>query len=208
MTKSNMDLYLEYINKRGSCLSVFRAIADKYELKSGIYPGSYIHITPSLCLSEMYYVDSDKKAIAFFKHQNDIEAYLDKNKCYTTAFDFQFEGADFTKPLGAKRGYYDLMISLYSGFISLHCKDYLRKGGVLLANDSHGDATLAFYDPDYAFIGVLVESEKGIEISGDTLDRYFKMKSEKKVDLDKVKKQMKGPNYRNQVEYYLFQKKV
>ena len=37
----------------------------------------------------------------------------------------------------------DLLVSLYSGPLSGHCTPYLRVGGMLLANASHGDVALA-----------------------------------------------------------------
>ena len=208
MVKANIDLYLDYISSRGAGMSVFRALVNKYQIQSGIYPGSYVHITPSLFISEMYYIDSDKKANAFFKNHDEIKAYLEANKSYPDDLVFKFEASDFTKPLMAEKCHYDLMISLYSGFISYYCKAYLRRNGLLLANDSHGDATLAYHDPDYDFIGVVLENENEVEILQDKLDVYFKMKSGKAIDLEKVKDKMKGPNYKEKVEYYLFRKIV
>ncbi len=37
----------------------------------------------------------------------------------------------------------DLIISQYAGFVGQETKRYLKEGGILLCNDSHGDATLA-----------------------------------------------------------------
>ena len=39
-------------------------------------------------------------------------------------------------------GRVDVLLSQYAGFISEPCKGYLRAGGVLVANNSHGDARL------------------------------------------------------------------
>lgn len=49
----------------------------------------------------------------------------------------------------------DLIISQYAGFVGQATKVYLKKGGILLCNDSHGDATLAYCDSDYEFVGVI-----------------------------------------------------
>jgi len=49
----------------------------------------------------------------------------------------------------------DLIISQYAGFVGQATKKYLKTGGILLCNDSHGDATLARFDHDFEFIGVM-----------------------------------------------------
>jgi len=52
---------------------------------------------------------------------------------------------------------FDLLISSYAGFVSRAGKDFTRQGGLLLANNSHGDASLAFVDSnDWKLVGVLV----------------------------------------------------
>ena len=48
---------------------------------------------------------------------------------------------------------FDLLISQYAGFVSQHCKKYLKIGGILLVNNSHGDASMAKLDDDYKFVG-------------------------------------------------------
>lgn len=204
--KNTIQLYHDYIDKRGSELDVFQKIAEQFQIKSGLYPGSFVHITPSLVIPEMYYNDLDKNANRFFEVLSEPLEYVNQNKQYTEDAQIAYEAADFTSVLKAKINYYDLLISLYSGFISQHCKAYLKTNGILLVNDSHGDATLAFYDRDYAFIGVVEVLQNGAKIKTEELDQYFKFKRKRPVDLEKVRLQMKGPNYQNQVEYYLFRK--
>jgi len=205
MTKV-IEKYHEYVDKRGSCISVFKSVTEYFNIKSAIYPGSYIHITPSLVIPEMYYVDTDKKALKFYKNIKTIEQYIEKNKLYDEASKLNFEGIDFTNHLNAKKSHYDLMISLYSGFISYHCKSYLKIDGLLLVNDSHGDATLAYFDPDYAFVGVVEQENGNIVIMTSDLEKYFKLYKNKEVDISKVRSEMKGPKYRIRTEYYLFKK--
>lgn len=98
----------------------------------------------------------------------------------------------------------DLIISQYGGFVGQATKSYLKKGGILLCNDSHGDATLAYCDEDYAFIGI-VDSQN--QISRTNLDYYFKLPKEKAIDSDIVKNKMKGLKYKKTANNYLFEKK-
>lgn len=62
-----------------------------------------------------------------------------------------------------------------------------------MANDSHGDATRAFFDKDYTFIGVLVDKDKDYYIEPQDLSKFFVMKKGI-VDLEKVIFEMKGQN--------------
>lgn len=78
----------------------------------------------------------------------------------------------------------------------------MKNGGILLANDSHGDATLAYFDKDFEFIGV-VERNK---IMTSNLDSYFKMKDNKTIDLSLVRDKMKGLKYINMPSNYIFRK--
>ncbi|MFX0037200.1 MAG: hypothetical protein ACFE9I_16330 [Candidatus Hermodarchaeota archaeon] len=41
---------------------------------------------------------------------------------------------------------------MYAGFVSQSCKEYLKVGGILLTNNSHGNASMAYIDDDYQFI--------------------------------------------------------
>ena len=43
-------------------------------------------------------------------------------------------------------------------------------GGILLCNDSHGDATLAKFDEDFEFIGIVDRKNKR---QRDNLENYF-----------------------------------
>lgn len=66
---------------------------------------------------------------------------------------------------------FDLLISLYAGFVSEHCTCHLRNGGLLLVNSSHGDAAMASIDDRYRLVGV-VSSRAGAlghAISSDSL---------------------------------------
>ena len=199
-----ISLYHEYINKRnkyGSGLAEFKLIKDKYQIQSGLYPGSYVHITPSLVIPRMYYVDQDKKAVNFFKLDEDIMTYLNQNKLYNDNCFLSFENNDYWHELKINVQV-DLLISLYAGFVSQATKKYLKIGGILLANDSHADATRAYYDPDYQLIGVIKNDGKTLGIETDNLDKYFKAKVA--IDLPTIMKKMKGPKYQLSANYYIF----
>ena len=75
--------YEQYFHN-GDRREIFRILADKYKLQSAMYPGSYIHIAPSLYIPITVYVDSYKKANEFFsdKRISSIQRLKDKYKIY------------------------------------------------------------------------------------------------------------------------------
>ena len=147
------------------------------------------------------YVDSFKGAINFFKNMNLIKEYIIENKEYEEPCDIVFLGQDYTGKLDIEP--VDLIISQYAGFVGQATKKYLKTGGILLCNDSHGDATLARFDDDFEFIGVI---DKNNTIINTNLDDYFVLPRSKAADIVKVKGKMKGPNYFLLAENYLFRK--
>lgn len=206
MKKFGIEAYNEYIKKSGDRYDVFLAISKKFSIKNAMYPGSYIHITPSLIIPEVIYIDTDKKAIKFFENIEEIIKFIDINKIYNEKSIIKFEPKDYWSNIAISHEYTDLLISQYAGFVSQACKKYLRKEGILLANDSHGDATMAYVDEDYEFIGVLEYRDGKYILVNEDLDKYFSFKRDRAIDIDKVKKSMKGPKYKIVSDYYIFRK--
>ena len=170
-----ISTYKSYANKIGNREKMYRAVQKEYWIKSALYPGSHIDIAPSLVIPEVTYVDNFKGTIKFFKDKNTIEEFIEVNKSYCDDAVIRFIGDDYSKiTLDVK---YDLIISQYAGFVGQSTKRFLKEGGYLLCNDSHGDATLAYFDEDYVFIGII---NKKCEISSIDLDKYFQLKKERK----------------------------
>lgn len=191
--------YKDYKSKIGNRRRLYKNVIEKYNIESILYPGSHVDIEPSFIVSKVTYVDSFKGTISFFKHIDEIKNHVDKNKVYDEPCEIVFKDQDYRKPLDIEP--VDLIISQYAGFVGQGTKEYLKTGGILLCNDSHGDATFARFDADYKLIAV-VESDNKI-IDSD-LDKYFKLSKERTVNLDKVRKEMKGPKYIHKAENYLF----
>jgi hypothetical protein len=199
-------LYRKYfVDKRDERSELFQLMRDNFTITSGIYPGSFTHITPSFYIPEMVYVDMDKRCKKFFDDEETIHFINDK-KIYNEEATVRFHQQDFSDTIDEKENEFDLMLSLYSGFISRYCKKYLRKDGFLLVNNSHGDATLAFCDDAYELIGVVKRNGQQFSLSSKDLQSYFETKSGKPIDKEKVEKTMRGPAYRKPVYGYIFQK--
>ena len=74
---NSVKMYLEYEN-RMKREGLFRLLSESYEVQSVLYPGSYIHISPSFHFQEVVYVDMDKRANNLFSDP-EIVAFIEKN---------------------------------------------------------------------------------------------------------------------------------
>lgn len=193
--------YKEYVSKIGNRKALYKKVAKKFGIKSALYPGSHIDIAPSLVIPKVIYVDNFKGAINFFKNIEEIKRFIEANKEYKELCEVIFLGQDYTKEMNIEP--VDLIISQYAGFVGQATKKYLKTGGILLCNDSHGDATLSRFDNDFEFIGVIGKNNR---IINTQLDDYFVLSRNRAVDLAKIKEKMKGPKYKLTAENYLFRK--
>jgi hypothetical protein len=134
-------------------LRLFRAIGRIVEATSVLYPGSYVDIAPSMAFATVTYVDVDNRAQRFF---GDAAGVRDIVVCQPGAPsdpEIAFVHSGYTNALPLDEHSFDLLVSLYAGFISEHCTDHLKIGGTLLAKPSHGDAAMASVDPRYQLSG-------------------------------------------------------
>lgn len=200
-----LDLYKKrHIKKKYTLIGLFREIKKKYNPKRILYPGCYIHITPSLIFSDVTYVDSFKNTFKFFE-SSEVKEYIETNKEYKKKARFNFYQQDYSKNLPEKISSFDLVISLYAGFIGQSVKKYLKKGGLLVCNDSHGDASMAALDKDYKLIAVFDrKSDNKFIISDENLNEY--LISKKKVTKKLLKETMKGITYTKSPSGYIFKK--
>lgn len=208
MKSSNFitQTYKKYYSDRDyEQIDLFRQIKDKWGIKRAVYPGSYVHISPSFVFSDVVYIDSDKNAKKFFKI-GEVKEFINERKEYPDVPKFSFYGIDYRKTLDDLHHQFDLLISQYAGFISDSCKSYLKIGGILLVNNSHGDAGLASIDKDYNFIATVHKSKKKYRITNASLEKYFIPKSKNIVTKELLYKTNKGVGYTKTAPLYIFQR--
>lgn len=201
MGKNIIETYQDYVNKIGNRKSLYKVVVKEYGINTAIYPGSHIDIAPSIVIPKVTYIDNFKGAISFFKHMDTIKEYIEQNKEYEDECEIDFMGQDYTQPLKIEE--VDLIISQYAGFVGQATKQALKVGGILLCNDSHGDATLARFDEDLELIGIMGNENK---IQNKNLEEYFILPMGKTIDLEIVRKKMKGLKYKLVAENYIFRK--
>ncbi len=198
-------VYQQYfIDKQDERKQLFMKLAQKYQPGKGIYPGSFVHITPSFFIRDMTYIDMDRRMTTFFKDKN-VAQFLEKNKTYTGTPQVNWYKADYAKPLPIEEQSFDMMFSFYAGFISQACKKYLKPQGYLICNNSHGDSTLAYLDEDYELKGIINRRGENFSISESGLHSYFIKKDGTAINKERVLKKMIGENFSKKGFAYIFQ---
>ncbi|MBD3192969.1 MAG: hypothetical protein GF308_20190 [Candidatus Heimdallarchaeota archaeon] len=213
MTDKFLDRYMkEYDGLNDYYLPIFELINKKYIPRKVLYPGSYIHITPSLVFPYVVYVDFTKGVKGFFKDES-VLSFIENHKSYEESPELAFYFSDYRSNFLKIIETYDLLISLNAGLISTACKKHLRKGGLLLVNDEHYDARTAFVDNDFRFIAVYDKSSKDFNYSQAMLKKYFKTKKGLTITSEMIKDSItKSPSkdpYKTKFQsaFYLFEKK-
>lgn len=190
----------------GDRTGLFTAIANAVEVQTVLYPGSYVDFTPSFIWPTVTYVDVDRRAQQFFADETGISELLLEHDVDPDTHAVRFIPADYTSHLDIADDFVDLLISLYAGFISEHCTRYLRPGGFLLVNPSHGDAAMANLDARYRLHGVVSSQPGHYSVRTDDLDIYFVAKRDIEVTNDLLHQTGRGVGYTKSPFAYLFQR--
>lgn len=207
-----MDLYAKYHVERGDeRREMFRLLHDRFRCRVGLYPGCFVHVTPSFYVQSMIYVDSDRRSRQFFR-SGSARRVIDAHKTYSEDAEIRFYPSDYRAPLPVRDESVDLLVSQFAGFVSDSCSRYLCSGGLLVANDSHGDAGLAHIDPAFDFIGVFARRGDRLALSSVRLDRYFVRATAavlpERSDIREYLKGLGQPlRYVETAEHYLFRKR-
>lgn len=204
----------KYLSNYGSfsdpVLEPLKKIREMFDIKNVLYPGSWIHLTPSLVFPIVVYVDFFSKMESMF---NDPELlhYIYSNSETTKKPTIKFHKTDYRKGIAEQKESFDLLISLSGGFVSKYCSLYLKKNGILFANNEHYDAIQAFVDEDFLPIGVFKSNRLLIQ-QPEHIQEYFVTKKNQVFTSEMVKENSKrSPSkakykLKKLAHYYLFKK--
>ena len=184
---------------------LFRSVGEVLAPKSVLYAGSYVDVAPSFVFPNVTYVDMDRRAAAFFDDSEGVHEIIREHEAHPNAPAFRFIHSDYAK-LDFQPEAFDLLISLYTGFISEYCTEYLKVGGNLLVNPSHGDAVLASIDQRYELVGVVLSRFGDYRISEKKLSEYLIPKKPTKVTRDLLFSTNRGVAYTRPAFAYLFKR--
>lgn len=192
-----------FIDKSDERVDLFRKLVKKYKVASALYPGSFVQISPSFVIPHVVYVDNDRRIPAFFEDEQ-LGAYVETRKEYSEQPEIKFHHQSYEKEIDEPLESFDLLISQYAGFISQACCKYLKLGGVLLANDSHGDAAMANLDPRFRLIGVINRKGEMFTIKETGLDAYLTTRRPVEITQETLRARGRGFGYTNPASSYVF----
>ena len=196
----------QYRESIGDRSGLFAALADGWPIEQALYPGSYVDLSPSTTFPSVVYVDTDPRAGRFFADPDLVAAELAGRTRPGAGSEVRFIGADYTHQLDLAEGSVDLLISLFAGPVWQHCGRYLRAGGWLLANTSHGDASLAALDPTVRLSAVVHHRDGRYRLTTDRLDRYLIPKRPERAHAEAIRANGRGIAYTHTAFAYLFQR--
>ena len=173
-------------------------------MQRALYPGCYLDLAPSVAIRHVTYVDTDRRAARYFADRDLVHSELATHGGAEVGAEVAFLAADYTTPLPLPQAGFDLLISLYAGPVWDHCRRYLRPGGLLLANASHGDASVAALDPDVHLVAAVHLREGRYRLDTERLDRYLVPRNPAAADADAIRRSGRGIAYTRSAFAYLF----
>lgn len=203
MNPRTADLWAKQDQHSGDRWRLFSAIADVVDASAVLYPGSYVDIAPSFVFDSVTYIDMDKRTPRFFADTDGIREII-ANHNGPADPDIAFLHADYTKRLNLPVQHFDLLVSLYAGFISEHCTQHLKVGGALLVNPSHGDAAMASIDPRYELSGVIISRSGDYRVGTTDLTGYMVPKKSQSITVGSLHETGRGIGYTRSPFAYLF----
>jgi hypothetical protein len=184
---------------------LFEFVRENYACGEVLYPGCFIHITPSFYFPHVVYVDKDPIAADFFADQVDILQFINRNKRYKRSAYIQFFACDYLQEMPFAKGQFDILMALYAGGIAHACKKYLKTGGILVTNNFHKDAESAAFDDEYQLISVVHRKKK--TYAPVYKDSKYLLDAFKKASVTKyIKQTSQGIEYTEPDDYFIFRK--
>ena len=185
---------------------LFTAVAASITADTVLYPGSYVDLAPSFVWPSVTYVDIDRRAQQFFADEAGVEQLLAEHDVEPNAHTVRFIKADYSDPLDLDESEFDLLISLYAGFVSEACTHHLRVGGTLLVNPSHGDAAMASIDPRYRLRAVVTSRSESYAVDDRDIDDFLVPKRDVVVTRESLHASGRGVAYTRSPFAYLFER--
>lgn len=201
------ELWAKQDRHQGDRLRLLSTVARHLEAERVLYPGSFVDVAASFVWPSVTYVDSDRRAASFFHDSEGVGEIVLANQLDSQEHEVKFVPGDYTADLGCSDQSFDLLISLYAGFVSEHCTRYLSVGGHLLVNPSHGDAAMASIDERYRLVAaVKSHGSSGYAVDDQNLERYLVAKKPQPITVERLHELGRGIGYTNPSFSYLFER--
>lgn len=203
MANRTVLLWEKQDSHKGDRKRLFTVIRDHLGDCRVLYPGSYVDIAPSFVFSSVTYVDTDPRAREFFADGHSV-ADIIANEGSPATGEVRFVHGDYTTDLGIEAESFDLLVSLYAGFVSEACTERLRIGGVLLVAPSHGDVAMASIDPRYVLTGVVTSRSGAYLVNAHSLEGFLVPRRDVTITPELLHARGRGVSYTKSPFAYLF----
>ncbi len=202
MRPETAELWAGQNRHQGDRWRLFTAVADTIHAETVLYPGCYVDIAPSFVFPSVTYLDNDKRTPRFFGDIDGVAEIIAGHEGPEP--DIAFIHGDYTTGIDLPSEHFDLLISLYAGFISEHCTRHLAIGGTLLVNPSHGDAAMASIDSRYELTAVVISESGDYRIDSTDLGSYLIPKKPRTITVDDLHRTGREVEYTRSPFAYLF----
>ncbi len=204
MSTPTWSTYRESIGDRSG---LFAVVAAEWGTTRALYPGSYLDLSPSTAIASVTYVDTDKRAARFFADPALVATDLAGRTLPGAGTEVRFLHADYTStlPLDAD---FDLLVSLYAGPVWEHCQQHLAPDGLLLANTSHGDASLAALDASLELVAAVQHTGDRYRLDTADLASYLQPRKPGAADPELIRQSGRGIAYTRSAFAYLFRRRA
>lgn len=206
MLDRTRTLWEQQVGLVGDRRSLYDAVAENVPATTVLYAGSYVDLTPAFVWPDVTFVDLDKRANRFFADADGVDDLIAEHGTDPTSRTVRFIHGSYEDDLDIANGSVDLLVSLYAGLVSEHCTRYLRVGGTLLANASHGDVAMASIDDRYRLSGVVTHRDGVYRVSTDRLDEHLVPKRPIDLTPELIRERGRGIGYTKSVFAYLFER--
>lgn len=199
-------LWEQQVGLVGDRRSLYESVAEHVPATSVLYAGSYVDLTPAFVWPDVTFVDLDTRANRFFADAEGVDELIAEHGADPTTRTVRFVHGSYEDDLDVADGSVDLLISLYAGLVSEHCTRYLRVGGTLLANPSHGDVAMASIDNRYRLSGVVTHRDGAYRVRTDGLDEHLVPKRPIDLTPESIRERGRGIGYTKSAFAYLFER--
>jgi len=204
MNPTTNSMWAEQDRHPGDRHRLFAAVQRTTMATNVLYPGSFVDVAASFVFDDVTYIDMDLRARKFFEDGAGVGELIAEHRDGTAAW--RFIHADYTADVGLVDGSFDLLVSLYAGLVSEACSRYLRPGGWLLANPSHGDVAMADLNPVFQLAGVVTSRSGDYRVRTDDLAGYLIPKNGVEATKEAIRASGRGVAYTKSPFAYLFRK--
>ena len=206
-SNSTVDLYKKfYSDLQFERAGLFKAVQEKYNCQHVLYPGSFVHITPSFFFPHVVYIDRDPKAQSFFADRDSVSAYINSRKTYKRSAYFRFIAHDYAAAIPLLDEEFDLLISLYAGGIYPACQNYLKRGGILLTNNHHHEVEDVASQGEFKLVAVIQFRQNRYLFIEENLDSFVANQTTATKAKRYLKQNNHGVTYTENEDYYIYQR--